>query len=326
MRELEFRALCTARNLDSEQVDAAVEAVRDLDAFAGDNGATIENMSVDLLRNYLSALICTGQNTVERLVALGRYAMVDDRNDLYLHIVGVIGGRTVLPSIAERAAEVAGEQVRDAVFADLPVPPLGSPQSDYPVAVAGLVKGLQEQVDLATARQILAGNHHRIPREAFLEEKKLYEQAGLDAVLAHRHAKLVATLEEHARTGKPWYEQMITPAVVDLVRANPEIQAGVRHGDWIYVAKIPYAPVQFLEEQDPTRRRYYQCHCTLARASIVESVPAVDAEFCYCSAGYEKFPFDVIFDQPTEVEVLQSALAGDAHCRFRVKVPAGARL
>ena len=230
-----------------------------------------------------------------------------------------------MPSIADRTAELTGEATRDAVFAEVPVPPLGSPQSEYPAAVAALLEALESRIDGQLVRHILAGNHHRVPREAFLAQKAIYEQQGLDAVLAHRHASLVAELEEHARTGKPWYEQIITPEVVEMVRANPEIQAGVRDGEYIYLAKIPYAPVEFLRTSDPKLRRYYQCHCTLARASIVEDVPAVDPLFCYCSAGYEKLPFDVIFDRPVEVEVLETALAGDERCRFRVKLPDGVR-
>jgi predicted hydrocarbon binding protein len=31
--------------------------------------------------------------------------------------------------------------------------------------------------------------------------------------------------------------------------------------------------------------------------------------------------FDVIFEEPTEVELLESVLAGDDRCRFRIKIP-----
>ena len=325
MRETEYRALLAERRLDPAQIEAAVDAVRELSAAAAEGGETIESMSVALLKSHIAGLIAAGTNSFERLAALTRYVYVVDRHDLYVHMLGLIGGRTVLPSIADRTAELAGESARDAVFAEVPVPPLGSPQAEYPAAVAALLGGLEREVDGQIARQILAGNHHRVPREAFFAHKAIYEEQGLDAVLAHRHASLVAELEEHARTGKPWYEQMITPEVVEMVRANPEIQSGVRDGDYIYLAKIPYAPVEFLRTSDPKLRRYYQCHCTLARASIVEDTPAVDPLFCYCSAGFEKLPFDVIFDQPVEVEVLETALGGDERCRFRVKLPAGAR-
>jgi hypothetical protein len=32
--------------------------------------------------------------------------------------------------------------------------------------------------------------------------------------------------------------------------------------------------------------------------------------------------FDVVFEESTEVEVLESVLAGNSRCRFRVRIPA----
>jgi len=45
--------------------------------------------------------------------------------------------------------------------------------------------------------------------------------------------------------------------------------------------------------------------------------------FCYCSAGYEKIGFDVIFEESVEVELLESALKGDSQCRFAIRIPRG---
>lgn len=58
----------------------------------------------------------------------------------------------------------------------------------------------------------------------------------------------------------------------------------------------------------------------LARASILEETSTVSPLLCYSSGGYEKLVFDVVLGEPVEVEVLQSALAGDPRCRFRIKL------
>ncbi len=151
----------------------------------------------------------------------------------------------------------------------------------------------------------------------------MYRTSGLGGLLKYRHETLLSELEEHARSGKPWYEQIITPEVVEMVRQDPEIQAGVQVGDSVFVTKIPYSPVDYLSEDDPVRKRYYQCHCPLARASILDESSTVSPLFCYCSGGYEKLVFDVVFGEPVGVEVLESALAGDPRCRFRIKLPEG---
>jgi hypothetical protein len=123
--------------------------------------------------------------------------------------------------------------------------------------------------------------------------------------------------------GRLWYEQEITPETVEYVRGNQEVLSGIRRGDRIYTTKSPYAPGQYLAETDPLMKRYYMCHCPLARASILSGEPEISPTWCYCSGGYEKLKFDVVFGEPVEVEVLESALAGDPRCRFAVKIPEG---
>lgn len=49
--------------------------------------------------------------------------------------------------------------------------------------------------------------------------------------------------------------------------------------------------------------------------------PEIPLDWCYCSGGFAKLMFDVVFGESTEVEVLQSVLAGDSVCRFRIKLP-----
>jgi len=131
----------------------------------------------------------------------------------------------------------------------------------------------------------------------------------------------VAELEEYAESGRVWYEQVITPEVVEYVRSNQEILSAVLRGDKLYITKVPYAPAEYLGESDTTMRRFYACHCPLARMAILTGEPEVSMEWCYCSAGFEKLPYDVLFGEELEVEVLESALGGSNRCRFAVKVP-----
>ena len=68
-------------------------------------------------------------------------------------------------------------------------------------------------------------------------------------------------------------------------------------------------------------RRYYACHCQLAREAILTGSERPLGTFCYCSAGYEKLPLEVVLRTPLEVEVLESVLTGGEKCRFAVKIP-----
>jgi hypothetical protein len=70
-------------------------------------------------------------------------------------------------------------------------------------------------------------------------------------------------------------------------------------------------------------KRYYTCHCPLVRESIITGYPKIPRNWCYCSGGYGKLRYDVIFEEPVEVELLESVLDGDLRCRFAIKIPEG---
>ncbi len=322
MQETLFREYCRQRKFDDVTTEAAVTAVRDFEHYATAVGATLETVTTDHLSDYLQQLSQTGAASEERLIALARYSYVTHRNDLFVQLVHVAEAPGILPVLQARTRQIVGDEAADKVFDNVNMPPEGSPIDAYPHVVEEIVKRMQATLPTEMCRQVLAGNMHQIPETSFADMKERFQSnPDIDALLADRHERLVHELEDHLNQGKLWYEQEITPAVLEYVRNNPEIQSGVRDGDVIHVAKIPFAPQAWLDEKDPTRKRYYTCHCPLARTSIISGKPEDLSLFCYCSAGFEKLPFDVIFGEPVKVEVLESALGGNNRCRFAITVP-----
>ncbi len=322
MREKELREYYREREFGEDDTEFAVTAVRECKEHLETKGGSLESMSVDDVKEYVSQLISEDKNSMDRLLAIARYCYLVKKHDVYVYFASILGGRTVLPSISERLACIAGEAKRDVVFEGLEAPPLGAPPEEFPGVTGLLMERLESELDQGTRRRVLAGNHHRIPVEAFAKHKEWYQEAGsLDEFLKKVHDGAVVELEEYLREGKVWYEQEITPEVVEHVRGNQEMLSGVRVGDRIYMTKFPYAPKEYLGETDPLMKRYHMCHCPLARASILTGEPEISHEWCYCSGGYGKLKFDVVFEQETEVEVLETALGGDTRCRFSVKIP-----
>ena len=143
----------------------------------------------------------------------------------------------------------------------------------------------------------------------------------MDVYLKERHQRRVLELQKYCDEGKVWFEQIITQEVVEHVRTNQEVLSAVRKDDTLYVTKIPYETQQYLTETDPIKKRYYYCHCTLAREAILNDSQNIDPNWCYCSAGFAKFPFEVILGkEEMEVTVLESVLSGSDKCRFAIKL------
>ena len=180
---------------------------------------------------------------------------------------------------------------------------------------------LEKELPTEVYKRVLAGNHHRMPLEMFAKHKKWLEEAGnIDDWLKQMHDAAVAEQDEYCRENKIWYEQIITPEVVEYVRNNQEVLAGVRDGDWIYNTKYPYSPAAYIVETDPEKKKYLMCHCVLAREAVKSGLE-IPMDWRYCSAGYGKLRYDVAFGEDTEVEVIESVFSGSDKCRFRIKIP-----
>jgi hypothetical protein len=322
MRETEFRRYLARRGFELAVLDESVMAISDLEKHLKHENKTLNSATQEDLRNYLDRLISEDRNTLDCLLAIARYFWLTKRDSLYTYLAQVIGGTDVYDSIGEKLGQIAGEKKRLEVFSGFTAPPLGSDPSSYPPCTKELLKRLSENLPPEKVIETLTGNHHRIPVELFADMKRRWESSrNLRMFLEREHGFLVEELEKAMKSGRLWYEQEITPEVVEFVKSDQTIQNGVLQGNTVIKSKIPFAPVKWLHEKDLKMRRYYSCHCSLARDAILADTSKPLAIFCHCSAGYEKLPLEVALGVPLEVEVLENVLDGGNRCRFAIKIP-----
>lgn len=322
MRENGFRRYLQKRGLKAEDIDSSVNIVKEFEEYLKRHKNTFDSASLNALKEYISLLIKDGKNSPKTLIALARYCYYTKKTDLYIHFASILGGSDVLPLVGKRLATIAGEKTRHKIFQGLKMPPLGSPQDDYPPLTKTIMQRMETELPADKCREIMTWNYHEIPAETFKEAKERFEKAAtIDEYLKDEHRRLIKMQEDCMKAGRPWYEQEITPETLEFVKKNQEINTGIRRGDKIYKTKIPYAPKQFLKEKDPTLKKYYACHCQLVRTAIRDGKLNIPPTFCYCSAGFEKLHFDAIFGEPVEVELLETLLKGDSRCRFAIKIP-----
>ena len=322
MQEKKFKEYYIKRGNTPEVSDEAVKAVKEWETQLKRTGKKINTATVEDLKSYIATLMEAGENTDERLLAITRYLHLTKKNEIYSHMAAVLGGRGVYDSISDRLGKIAGKKKQRQVFRGFKQPPLGSTPETYPRCTRDLLVRLNLALTPEQIRQTLAGNHHRIPAEEYTDMKKRYEAAKtMDEFLAGEHKRLVKELEGAMKSGRFWYEQEITPDVIEFVKNDQKIQNGVLEGDVVIKTKIPFNPKLWLTERDPKMKRYYACHCQLARSSILDGDSKRLEGFCYCSAGYEKNSLEVVLGVPLEVEVLESVLAGDDVCKFAIKIP-----
>jgi hypothetical protein len=320
--EREFRERCAARGLAGESLEKAVEAVKAFETEASAAGHRLPLLPLDFVEAHVAGLVSRGEASEARLMALARYFAVARLQGLAIRLLAYLSPIDILPAMARRLAALEGEEACSRVMDVVELPPAGSPPEAYPKSTKAFVDALVAELGPERAGIVLRWNVHGIPAAAFAAERESYlGSTSMEAWLAGYHARQVAVLESHAADGSLWFEQRITSRVVDYVRSTPEILGGVREGGMIYLTKIPYDPDRYLQSGDELEKRRLACHCPLAASAIVEGGSLVPSEWCACSAGYEKYLFDVVFGEETECEVLESVLGGADHCRFAVKIP-----
>jgi hypothetical protein len=242
MREAQFRRYLAGRRFESIEIYDSVSAMRDFETHLKSKNKTLNSVAQDDLSNYLAQLVSEGQNTPDRLLAMARYFWLTKKNNLFAHLAAVIGGSGVYESIGKRLSQIEGEKKRQEVFEGFAAPPLGSDPSFYPPCTLQLLSRLSANLPYDRVIEALTGNHHGIPVEAFKDMKKRWEKMkNLEPFLAGEHERLVAELEEAMKSGRLWYEQEITPEVVEFVRADQTIQNGVLKGNVVLKSKIPFA-------------------------------------------------------------------------------------
>jgi hypothetical protein len=326
MDEAIIKEYCQKRGLPSEAVQKAIAAVGELESFLAGRGKTLASAAVPDIQAHIAGLSAENRITPDHLLTLARYFYWTGRNEIYIYFTALLNSQGVVGAISARIAAEEGETAANAVFDGVEMPPLGTPPAEMPDFTRRLMASLAARLPRGKLRRLLAGNNHEIPQESFLPEKAHYEKAAsLDAYLADLHRRNVAELQEHCDSGKIWFEQVITQDVVDFAAGNPEILSAIRAGNKLYTTKIPFDTSAYLRAQTPEERRFHLCHCPFVRHALREPGGSLDADWCYCSGGFVKYPFEVILDKELEVELLESPLLGNDRCRFCIILPENTR-
>lgn len=319
-----FRKYLTDREqpVPEEQIVENTKMVERFEEFLQQFGKTLETASETEFSKFSKILIEEGLNTYLNYAALSRYAYFIKNMDLYLPVLAIFDGGEVMNVLHERLGEHVGEEKRDEILPKKGLPPLGIPDTEKMGFTREVMEKMEKVLDPTDCKKILADVAHGLPRDFRKGEREKFVKAGgIDEYLKQKREDAIAELEKHRDDGSLFYNQYITDDVVEFVKSRSDVLSGERRGNTIYHTKIPYMVQEYLEETDKKKKRYYACHCAWARESILDDDVDVSANFCHCSGGFTKMPWEAALDQPLEYEMVKSVLKGDDECSFIIHLP-----
>lgn len=169
---------------------------------------------------------------------------------------------------------------------------------------------------------ILRSGLRNLPDEHYLPIKERYDGfADIDTFLEDRGKRHLDNLIKQRDEGTPYFTQFINDSVIDFVRGTPEIGQGVREGNTIIEIKIPHQSIEYLAAKDRVSKQYHVCHCPLVKEAIPRDDLIISPAFCEFCPSFNAKPWEVIFGQKLQYEVLESALRGDVWCKFAIHLP-----
>jgi predicted hydrocarbon binding protein len=163
-------------------------------------------------------------------------------------------------------------------------------------------------------REIMTGCACQYPKSQLAEIRQVYQESG-DADLAHQ--MLQEQFESFLRD-----TLQLREALVEQIVGRGWGSAGIKEGSTVIATKIPKSGylLEYMQEQDPQRRRQLYCHCPRVRDAL-KLGENLSATYCYCGAGFYRGIWEEILQRPVEVEVLESVLQGGDVCKIAIHLP-----
>ena len=323
MDEKNFRIFLEENEIDTNVIKSFLSKLRDYENYLKKENLSLDSVNPKKLVDYTEYLVSTNKDSVlDFLRAILRYANYSKKYDFITETIDIVESYNAMDTLFSRIAENHGEQMRNEIFKDLSIPPLGAHPEKKPNFTKIIIKRLEDKLGVGTTIKLLSPCLHGRPPDDIEGDKQLLADLGIDGFLLKKHQDLIKRLEMHRDEGTLEFAQIVDDEVINFVKNNQMIGSGLRKGNLIYITKIPYQTKNFLTVKNDKLKKFYLCYCPWVRGALKEGTDdELSNYFCHCSAGWYKLYWDLIFEQPTRVEPFKSALKGDFECNFAIHIP-----
>jgi hypothetical protein len=327
MKHDNFRELLADYPYDENQVKDCLLGVELLETSLAEAASpkTLETAIADDIPAFASDLIARNLNERTRFVGIYFYANMIGNYSLMVGVLELLDGFEIMGNLHRAIGEELGIETQAALFKGIDLPAIGTMPVEWMRANAVLFPRLQDAATPEMVKNILTSGLRNLPDEHYLPIKKRYEEsADIDSFLEDRGKRHLDNLKKQQDDGTPYFNQFIDDSVIGFVQNTPEIGQGVRQGNTIIEIKIPHQSIEYLATSDIAAKQYHVCHCPLVKESIGNEEFTIAPAFCDFCPSFNAKPWEVIFGQKLQYEVLESALRGDVWCKFAIHLPQAA--
>ncbi|NVM19396.1 MAG: hypothetical protein HWN80_16965 [Candidatus Lokiarchaeota archaeon] len=323
MKEKEFLKYLLKNKVSQEQADIYIPRLNEFNEFLEKENKDIDIFPSGEIIKYADILVeRNSDNVLDFLRALINYANFIKNYDYIVEIIDISESYNAMDNLYQRIAEQHGEQIRNEIFKNISIPPLGTHPEKKPEFTKEIMRRLVQKIGEEKTIKLLKPCLHGRPGDIKKDRKDFLRLNDTDEFLKLKKQELIERLEKHQKKGTLEFAQYIDEEVIEFIKNTPSISPGIRKGNKIIASKMPYQTKKHIQAKDKRIKGFYSCYCPWIRGAIKNGTDKeLFSHFCYCSAGYTKKYWDVIFDQPSKVEPIETPLTGGVLCKFAVYIP-----
>ena len=140
MDESGFRSFLQSRGMNEKQIDESIKIAARLDTFLQEPGRAATE---DTAWAFSQRLIEERNNTEDNYIALIRYCFYIKNNEMFVALLELVDGGEVGENLYRRVGEQFGNDIQEAVFAGVGVPPYGIPTPEKPAYLHPAIQRLE---------------------------------------------------------------------------------------------------------------------------------------------------------------------------------------
>ena len=318
-----FKDFLEQNNFSADKITNAITIIEKLKNFLDEIGSDLTKITYDNVHDFSARMIQEKTNKYLNYIYILYFGRYLKNNDIIIAAMDTIDGGEMFPNLSKQLVEKFGQEFHDEIFNGVEIPSLGLHPKKKPAITKILISRIIEKLGSKRSIEFFKpGLRDKYPDSYGKGHEMFQKSHDIDELLKFKHQTLVDNLAKNYEGNSLFFTQPVTKEVLEFVKNDQTISAGIREGNKIMMTKIPYMTSRVLSETDTRKRNYYVCHNPMIREALLEEDQPIDPIFCNCSGGFIKNYWEAVLECPVDVELLDSVIMGGKFCEFAIHLPA----
>ena len=229
-----YKDFLEQKNIAQEKIANALTIIKLFDSFLHGISSDLTTITYDNVHDFAAKLIQENINTYQNFVYILNFGYYLNNHDIVNATMETLDGREMFPNLSKQLIEKFGQEFRDEIFTGVELPPLGLHPKKKPAIIKILVNRIIEKLGPEKSVEFFKpGLRDKYP-DSYVKGRETFQKSqNIDKLLKIKHQALVDNLTKHYEANTLFFAQPVTKEVLEFVKNDQKISAGIREGNKI---------------------------------------------------------------------------------------------